>query len=297
MKAGIIGVGTMGLPIAEHLLAQERALIVHDTDAAAVKPLADRQARVAGSPAEVASEAEIVFACLPSLAAFHEVACGAKGVVAGTATRIFVNLGTTGSVASKAVAGTLAEKSILTVDAPVSGGAPRAREGTLTVMASGPKAAFDEVEPLLNAFGTSVAYLGDAPGAAQTMKLINNIMSATNLAIGCEALVMGAKAGLDPEVMLQVLNNGSGQNSATLTKIPDHILTRDFDYGGGLYITEKDLGLWQAEAEALGVPHWVGAAARQLYMHAIAIGGREGDMTELIKFLEQWAGCEVPKTR
>ncbi len=155
--------------------------------------------------------------------------------------RVYVHVGTTGSVLVQELAEQLAASGVDTVDAPMTGGTPRARAGTLTVMASGPRPAFDYVTPLLETYSTKIVYLGAKPGIAQTMKLINNMVSAANLAVAAEAMVMGAKAGLDPELMLAVMNSGTAQNSALLSKIPDHVLTRRFDYGSGIYVTEKDL--------------------------------------------------------
>jgi len=297
VKIGFIGLGAMGAPMAGRLVERNHEVTVLDTDAAAMQPLAARGAAVAGSPAGLADRAEIVFACLPSLASVREVACGPHGIADGKAVRIYVNLSTTGSSLSREIAAALTQRAIASLDAPITGGPPKARDGSLTVMVSGPRAAYDAVEPLLGAFASHRFYLGDKPGIAQTMKLINNIMSAANLAIAAESMVMGAKAGLDPEQMLAVLNHGSGQNSATLTKIPDHVLNRKFDYGGALYIIRKDLEAWRQEAEALGVPAWIGSAVRQLYLHTIAQGSPQDDMTTVVRLIEGWAGIELPKTR
>jgi 3-hydroxyisobutyrate dehydrogenase-like beta-hydroxyacid dehydrogenase len=286
----------MGLPMATRLVERNHAVTVLDLDAAATAPLATRGAAVARTPAEVADRAEIVFTCLPTLDSVRAVALGADGVIHGKAP-IYVNLSTIGSPLSREIATALAARGIATLDAPITGGAPKARDGTLTVMVAGERAAFEQVETVFGAFANNVVYLGAQPGIAQTMKLINNIMSAANLAIAAEAMVMGAKAGLDPEAMLKVLNTGSGQNSATLTKIPNHVLTRRFDYGGALYIIQKDLEAWRQEAEALAVPSWVGSAVRQLYMHTLAEGSPKDDMTTVVRLIEGWAGAELPKTR
>jgi 2-hydroxy-3-oxopropionate reductase len=297
MKLGFIGLGAMGQPMAARLVERNHEVMVLDLDEAAVQRLAARGATVGRSPADVADRAEIVFTCLPTLASAREVACSADGIAHGKAVRIYVNLSTLGSPLVKEIAADLAARNIATLDAPITGGAPKARDGTLTVMVSGERAAFDQAETLFGAFATNVVYLGAAPGLAQTMKLVNNIMSAANLAVAAEAMVMGAKAGLDPEQMLKVLNTGSGQNSATLTKIPDHVLNRRFDYGGALYIIQKDLDAWRQEAEALGVPTWIGSAVRQLYLQALAQGSPKDDMTTVVKLIEGWAGAALPKTR
>ena len=297
MRLGFIGLGAMGQPMAARLLERNHEVAVLDREEHAMRALVDRGAASARTPAEVAARAEIVFTCLPSLASVREVACGADGIAHGKAARVYVHLSTTGSPLVKEIAAELATHGIATLDAPITGGAPKARDGTLTVMVSGERAAFDQAETLFSAFATNAVYLGAAPGLAQTMKLVNNIMSAANLAVAAEAMVMGAKAGLDPEAMLKVLNAGSGQNSATLTKIPDHVLNRRFDYGGALYIIQKDLDAWRQEAEALGVPTWIGSAVRQLYLQALAHGSPKDDMTTIVKLIEGWAGATLPKTR
>ncbi len=204
MKIGFIGLGAMGLPMASRLLARNHEVTVLDLDPAVTAPLAASGAAIGRSPADVADRAEIVFTCLPSLAAVREVALGPDGIINGKAVRTYVSLSTTGSPLAKEIATALAARGIATLDAPITGGAPKARDGSLTVMVSGPYATFEAVEPLFGAFANHSVYLGAAPGGAQTMKLINNIMSATNLAIAAESMVMGAKAGLDPEQMLAV---------------------------------------------------------------------------------------------
>ena len=143
---------------------------------------------------------------------------------------------------------------------------------TLAVMVAGPRPAFDEVAPLLGTFGAKVLFLGEAAGLGQTMKLVNNALSITALAITSEAFVMGAKAGIDPETMLEVVNAGTGRNTATETKFPMAVLTRSFDYGATIDIIKKDMDLAVKEAERLGVPMWVGGAVRQLLYHVHARG-------------------------
>lgn len=296
MKLGFIGLGAMGLPMATRLVERNHEVTVLDLNSTTTAALASRGAVVGKTAAEVAERAEIVFTCLPTLDSVRAVATGADGVIHGKA-KIYVNLSTIGSPLSREVAAALAARGIATLDAPITGGAPKARDGTLTVMVSGPRPAFDQVETVFGAFANNVVWLGPEPGMAQTMKLINNIMSAANLAIAAEAMVMGAKAGLDPEAMLKVLNTGSGQNSATLSKVPNHVLTRTFDYGGALYIIQKDLEAWRQEAEALGVPNWLGSAVRQMYLHTLTNGSPKDDMTTVVKLIEGWAGVEMPKTR
>jgi 2-hydroxy-3-oxopropionate reductase len=138
---------------------------------------------------------------------------------------------------------------------------------------------------------------GDRPGAAQVLKLTNNILSAVALAATAEAFVMGAKGGLDPEVMLAAVNAGSGRNSATEAKFPLAVLTRSFDYGAEMHILMKDIDLAVAQGEELGVPMWVCEAARLVFKHAMHKGAAKEDLTAIVRYIERDAGFEMPKTR
>ncbi|MCB1741962.1 MAG: NAD(P)-dependent oxidoreductase [Gammaproteobacteria bacterium] len=298
MKAGFIGTGSMGLPLATNILDQEKSLVAFDVNPAATRPLADRQARIVDSPVAVADEAEIVFACMPSIASFQAIVGGPDGIVNGKRMRVFVNLGTMGTEAVLAAEARLAELGVPTLDSPITGGVQRARDGDITVISSGPRAVFDQAEPLLKSFAREIHYVGDKVGQAQLTKICNNIMSFANLFVGLEALLMAAKGGVDPEKALAVINSGSGQNSASLSKIPNFILNRRFaDMQAPMYIAEKDAMLWRMEAERLGVPQPVGSAAYQTMQQALAMGLRDGDLSEVVKVVERAADFELPKTR
>jgi 3-hydroxyisobutyrate dehydrogenase-like beta-hydroxyacid dehydrogenase len=272
-------------------------LVVSDTDEVRTAILAQRGAVPAGSARETADQSDIVLACLPNLEAAQAVATGENGVVAGSRAKAFVNMGTTGSAYSREVAEAMAAAGKAFLDAPISGGPPGAEAGTLGIMCSGDRATFDALEPALEVMGGKVVYLNDVAGAAQTMKLVNNIISFGNLSVALEAMTLGAKAGLDPEQMLEVINASSGRNSATETKIPNHVLPRTFDYGGAMYIIEKDLELWRREAELYEAPMWLGSNIRTLFRQCMAEVGRDKDMTALAQTLERMAGIEIPKTR
>jgi 3-hydroxyisobutyrate dehydrogenase-like beta-hydroxyacid dehydrogenase len=296
MKIGFIGVGNMGRPMCDRLLEAGHQLVVHDARDAAVRPLGERQARIVGSARAVADEAELVCASLPTLAAYREVALGKEGVRGSKAARIFVNLGTVGTRFIEDLTRDLAAASITTIDCPISGGPPGAAEGSLSIMASGPKDAFATLEPALKALG-KVTYVGEKPGMAQSLKLANNILSATALVATSEAIVMGVKAGLDPEIMLQAINLGSGRNSSTLQKFPEHVLTGAFDYGAAVDILLKDVDLALAEGEAMGVPMPVCQSVRQAIRLAKAVGGGTQDITRIAALVAGWAGTTIPKTR
>ena len=289
---GFIGVGVMGGPMAKRLLERGFQLIVHDANPAAIKRLTSLGARAAKSPREVADRAQTVLVSLPTPQIVRAVALGDDGVIRGRAVKVFVDLSTTGSIVEKEIARALAARRIDTVDAPISGGAAGAAKGTLAVMVAGTPRAVAGVRDLLDVFG-KVFVVGGRAGQGQIMKLLNNLLSTTALAVTCEAFVAGAKAGLDADMMVAVLNAGSGRNSATMDKIPNAVLPRTFDFGFPIAGACKDIGLAIDECQAMGLPMLVGSAARQLWQFAYAQGGGKRDMTTLITYLEPWAGVEV----
>ena len=293
---GFIGVGRMGAPMAGHLIDAGHRLTVFDIDKAALAPFIARGAAAATSPREVASTVETVIVSLPTPDVVRDVALGAEGIVAGRRVKTFIDLSTTGPRMIAAVAAELAGRDIATIDSPVSGGVGGARKQTLAVMAACSRPLFETFEPVLKVFGR-VFYIGERPGMGQTMKLANNLLSATAMAISAEAIVMGVKAGLDPRVMVDVINSGSGRNTATLEKFPRAVLPRSFDYGFATELMYKDVKLCLEEAEALGVPMWLGSAVRQLWQFANAELGPRSDFTEIVKLVEQWAGVEVKDRR
>jgi 2-hydroxy-3-oxopropionate reductase len=289
---GFIGVGVMGGRMARRLLEAGYPLIVHDVNAAAVKPLAKLGARVARSPRDVGNAARTVFTSVPSPQILREVTLGDAGVMRGSKVKTVVDLSTTGSSVEKEIAQALGNRGITLIDAPVSGGATGAAKGTLAVMVAGKAGAVAGVREMLGVFG-KVFIVGTQPGQAQLMKLLNNLLSQSALAMSLEVFVAGAKAGLDPDMMVDVINAGSGRNTATEDKIPRAVLTRTFDFGFPIAGACKDIGLAIEECQAMGLPMIVGSAARQLWQFAYNQGGGKRDMTALVTYLEPWAGVEV----
>ena len=291
---GFIGVGRMGGPMAGRLIDAGYRLTLFDTSADALKPLAARGAEVVRSARDVASAVETVLVSLPTPDIVRAVALGEGGIAEGSRIKTFVDLSTTGPRVAAEIADGLDKRGIAAVDSPVSGGVGGAQKGTLAVMAACPHALFERLEPMLKVLGR-VFYIGARPGMGQTMKLANNLMSAAAMAISCEAIVMGVKAGLDPQVMVDVINAGSGRNTATQDKFPKAILPRTFDYGFATGLMYKDVRLALEEAEALQVPMWVGSAVRQLWQFANAQIGPASDFTNIIRCIEDWAGVEVKR--
>jgi 3-hydroxyisobutyrate dehydrogenase-like beta-hydroxyacid dehydrogenase len=291
-RLGFIGAGKMGAPIARRLLDAGNHLIVHDISAAAMRPLQDAGARAAGSPREVAAEAGVVFTCLPSLDAVREVLTGPSGLTQGGALEIVVDMSTTGPEFAETLGNELAQRKVHLLDAPVSGGVQRAGDGKLSVIVSGDEAAFTRVAGLLECVG-KVHYMGNRSGQAQMMKLVNNLLSQISTAATYEAFVLGAKAGLDADAMVRVINDSTGVNDCTLHKMPRAVLPRTFDYGSNMEITYKDISLCMKEAERLGVTMFLGSMAKQLWGYGVNHGGAKRDSSTLITYFEEWAGVQV----
>jgi 3-hydroxyisobutyrate dehydrogenase-like beta-hydroxyacid dehydrogenase len=213
-------------------------------------------------------------------------------IAKGKRVRRFVDLSTTGSQVAVANAAALARSNIVQLDSPVSGGVAGAVKGTLAVMVSGPQDHIDAVKDALAVFG-KVFVVGAKPGMAQTMKLANNVLSATALAATAEAVVMGVKAGLDPAVMIDVINAGSGRNTASTDKFPKAILPRTFDAGFATALMLKDVRLCLEEAKALGVPNGVMSAVAQLWETANSEIGGDKDFTTIVQPVERRAGVIV----
>jgi len=274
------------------LLNDGRELWVFDRSHAAVEALAKRGARGAPSAAAVASAADTVFLSLPTPDIVHSVALGPGGVIEGTRVKRVVDFSTIGPRTAGSVARALADRGIAYVDAPVSGGIAGATNGTLAVMVACAKPVYSELEPILKTFG-KVFHLGEEPGQAQTMKLANNLLAAAALAVTSEAMVMGVKAGLNPRTMLDVINAGSGRNSASQDKFPKSVLPGTFDFGFATGLSYKDVRLCIDEAESMGVPMVVGAAVREMLAVTNAVHGADSDFTSICRVVESWAGVQV----
>src|SRR6202045_3922416 len=264
MDIGFIGLGKMGFPMAHRLIEARHQLTVFDQRKEGVNKLAALGAQAASSPKEVADRAETVMASLPSLQASLEVATGAGGVIEGTRVKRFIDLSTVGSHMAVRIHDLLAKRNIVQLDSPVSGGVGGAEKGTLAVMVSGPRPDFEAVKAALDVIGT-VFFIGEKPGSAQTMKLANNLLSATAVAATSEAVVMGVKSGLDPSVMIDVINAGSGMNTASRDKFPRSVLPRSFDFGFATSLMVKDVRLCLEEMKSLGLNMEVAEAVGRLW--------------------------------
>ncbi len=287
---GFIGVGRMGAHMARRLLAAGHTLTVYDTSSAAVAELTEAGAAAADSIAELCSQTKTAFLSLPTPDIVEAVCLGE--VQDGATIKHIVDCSTTGPQMARRVASELHKSGIDYLDAPVSGGIKGAREGTLAIMVSGPKNAYDLVQPALAELG-KLFYVGDQAGQGQVMKLANNLLAAAAIVLSSEALAMGVKAGLKPSQMCDIINAGSGRNSATQDKFPRSVIPGTFDFGFATGLSHKDVRLCLQEADALGVPMVAGAAVFQMLSVTKAKFGADSDFTSIARVVEEWADVEI----
>jgi 3-hydroxyisobutyrate dehydrogenase-like beta-hydroxyacid dehydrogenase len=289
---GFIGLGAIGYPMAERLVQGGEDVIVYNRTLAKAARFRGR-AKIAASPAEMGDQADVIFACVTTAHSYRDVVLGPFGIMSGSRVKTYVHLGTNEVALLEELAASLEVRGIATLDAPMTGGTDGAANGTLTVMAAGPREAFDRVKPLIEHYASTIVFLSERVGMAQVMKLVNNVISAGNLAVACEAMLLGRKSGLDPAVMLEIINNGSGQSNATLTRIPAQILTRKFGQGAGLCLATTILEMAGAEARLRDVPMPLAEAIIASFQKAATHEGDTADVTRIIRPMERAAGVTL----
>ncbi len=286
MRIGYLGVGNMGLPMAGRLLDAGHELWIYDVRDEAMRPLLDRQARRTATPKELADSCDTVAISLPTLAIFRRALEGPNGLLSGKAMKTLINTCTVGSPFVREIAELCAATGVKVVDAPISGGPAGAKAGTLAVMVSGDTAEVDRLMPVFRTWGTTVVVAGDKPGAAQVMKLTNNMLCAVAFVATSEAMTMSGKAGIPPDAMLQILNNGTGRNFATMHLFPQAVLPGTFDFGATIEILMKDVDLAIEQGEELGVPMWVCQAVRLVLKHGVYQGRASHDLSRIVQIVE-----------
>ncbi|ABM15595.1 MULTISPECIES: NAD(P)-dependent oxidoreductase [Mycolicibacterium] len=291
-ELGFVGLGNMGFPIMTRLVEAGHRVLVFDTRADVVAQAVRAGAEARTSARDVADRAETVLASLPTPQVSNSVA---SEVAEGSRVRRFVDLSTVGQQAAQRNREVLSARGIAALDSPVSGGVHGARAGTLAVMVSGPRPEFEALASVFAVLGRAI-FVSEQPGAAQTMKLINNLMAATALAATAEVMVMGVKAGLDPQVVIDVLNAGSGGTHASRDKFPRAVLPRTFDYGFATGLMTKDVLLYLDEARALGTPVALAESVMRLWEQTQDEEGPSSDFTSVVKPLERIAGVTIGPT-
>jgi 3-hydroxyisobutyrate dehydrogenase len=267
-------------------------LVVHDIAKARTEPLAARGAKVADSPEQVAAAVERTIVMVETTAQAEKVIAGEHGIVRGAGRgHVVVCMSTIDPFAARRLAEELAGRGLAMLDAPVSGGTTRAASGELSIIAGGAAETFEACRDLFKAMGTKLFHVG-ALGQGLAMKLVNNMLIQVNRVAVAEALVLGVKAGLDPDTIYEVIRVSTGTSFAFETGVPK-ILARDFTPGGTVDITFKDQELETAFAKQLGVPLLLANVTQQLYQMARAAGLNKEDGLAVVKILEQLAGVQV----
>jgi len=293
MDIGFIGLGAMGRPMAVNLLKAGYHLTVYDLNHEAVQRLIDMGAFSAATPKELAACSDVVITMLPNYDAVQSVLDGKNGVLSGARKgTVIIDMSTVAPNQTRKMASLAKEKGVSYLDAPVSGGVSAAANGSLTIMVGGPAAVSDQVMEIFNVLGKKVYRVGDV-GAGDAIKTVNNMLLGINMAAVAEALVVGVKAGLEPQVLLDVISSSSGNSYALEAKMPKFIMKGNFEPGFTIDLQFKDLELAIQTGKDLGVPMFLTNLAQQIFVQARAAGLGGQDISAVIKVWEQLAGVEV----
>lgn len=294
MKVGFIGLGIMGKPMSKNLIKAGYELIVMDRNLSAVEEVVAVGARSAATPKEVAEQADLLITMLPNSPHVKEVVLGENGVIEGAkAGAVVVDMSSIAPLVSREVAAKLAEKGIEMLDAPVSGGEPKAIDGTLSVMVGGKKEIFEQCYPVLKAMAGSVVLTGGI-GAGNVTKLANQVIVAINIAAMSEALVLATKAGVEPELVYQAIRGGLAGSTVLDAKAP-LVMDRKFDPGFRIDLHIKDLNNVLETSHELGVPLPLTASIMEM-MQALKVDGMgNDDHGSLVRYYEKLAQVEVKR--
>jgi 2-hydroxy-3-oxopropionate reductase len=294
MKVGFIGLGIMGKPMSKNLLKAGYDLVVLDHNKLAVAELAEAGAASADSPRDVAEQCEYIVTMLPNSPHVEEVVLGGNGIIeSAKAGSVIIDMSSIAPLASRKMAAELEKKGVEMLDAPVSGGEPKAIDGTISVMVGGKKEIFDKCYDLMMAMAASVVYTGSI-GAGNTTKLANQIIVALNIAAMSEALVLATKAGVEPELVYQAIRGGLAGSTVLDAKAP-LVMDRKFDPGFRIELHIKDLANVLETAHEIGVPLPLTAGVMEI-MQALKVDGKQGhDHGGLIQHYEKLAKVEVKR--
>jgi 3-hydroxyisobutyrate dehydrogenase-like beta-hydroxyacid dehydrogenase len=291
-RVGFVGIGKIGEPVCRHLLGGGYELYVHDADPEALARLGDTRAKTAASPEALAAETDVILLSLPNSDVVEEVIFGEAGLLGGLFTgKTLIDTSSSRPSSTRTIAERLAQSGVDMLDAPVSGGVLRAREGILSVMVGGKRETYERYLPVLQAFGENIFYVGEN-GTGHLVKSLNNLLSATTLASAAEATLLAERAGVPPDLFVEVVNASNGRSYSTEVKFPHYILDRSFDDGFALGLMVKDLKIALQTAAELDFPMPVGSTLTQLWQAADAAGKGADGHTAIFAFLEQYVGKE-----
>jgi 3-hydroxyisobutyrate dehydrogenase-like beta-hydroxyacid dehydrogenase len=293
VKLGLIGLGNMGGLIGKRLIEQGNDLLVYDVNPAARQDFVSLGAEAAASPSDLAEKVNLVITVLPNAAIVKSVVFGPEGLIHGFRPgSTLIDMTSSDPAATVEIGKMLEQKGVRMLDAPVSGGLEKAKDGTLAIMVGGEEDVLQEVLPVLHSIGKHITLVGGL-GSGHAMKALNNLVSATTLSITAEAMAIGVKYGIDPNKMLQVLNTSSGRNNSSEIKFPKQVLTRKFEVGFKLELMCKDLAIAMDLAKQMQVPTFISSSVFQLWQYGLSQGGGQMDHTAIVKFVEEMAGVEI----
>lgn len=292
MKVGFIGVGHMGGPMCRNIIKGGHDVVVFDLNAASVKACTDLGARAGVSPKDVAAQSDVVMTSLPMPKDVEAVALGPNGIIEGVKQgTVYIDLSTNSPVMIRKISAALAPKGVITLDAPVSGGAIGAEKKTIAIMVGGDRAAYDRCMPVFESFGQNISHLGDL-GSGAIAKIVNNMIAFSNMAAAAEGLMLGAMAGIDPEALNQVIRNSSG-NSMSYRGVAYKTLNGDWTPSFTIDLAYKDLHLALELADELGMPLPLSAQTHNLMRMARGMGMGGDDATAIMRVFEKTLGREV----
>jgi 2-hydroxy-3-oxopropionate reductase len=292
LTVGYIGLGLMGKSMARNICKAGFPLVVHNRSRAAVDELVAEGAKAAYTPAEVAAQSDFIFTNLPDSPDVYQVVLGAYGIIEGARPgSIFVDNSTIKPSVTREIAAALAEKNVLSLDAPVSGGDIGARNATLTIMVGGPAEALERVMPVFQAMGKSITHVGDA-GAGQIAKAANQIMVAAQMVAMGELLIFAKKAGADPQKVIEAIRGGAAQ-CWTLDVKPPRLFSGNREPGFKAYMQAKDLAIVMETARQYGIPLPSAAVDAQLYNAMLEMEMAGSDNSAVIGVLEALAGVRL----
>jgi 3-hydroxyisobutyrate dehydrogenase len=295
MRAGVIGIGAMGMGVAMRLLARGYAVSVRDIRREAEDEARAAGARVCASPAEVAAASPVVVTVVVDARQTEEVVFGPRGLAEGMAPGgVLVMCSTVSPEFSGPLAERLAPRGILALDAPISGGPARAHDGTMSMMVAGEPAAYEKARAVLEAISGKRFRVSARTGDGSKMKLVNNLMAGINLAAACEGMVFGLKLGLDPQTIFDVVSASSGASWAFGDRMP-RVLSGDYSTKAAVDILAKDLGLALEAGAAARAALPIGGAARQSFIAAATLGHGQEDDAAVAKYYARVAGVALPE--
>ena len=296
-KVGFIGIGNMGWPMAACLVKAGYELTVFDADISKANAFASEVGGTSASTPAGASQADFVITMLPSSDVVERVLNDVNGILGGMRSgSLLLEMSSGDPIKTRKLARKISDLGSTLLDAPVSGGIPRAEQGDLAIMVGGDPESVERSRPLLDAMGSSVVYTGPV-GSAHAMKALNNLVSAGGFLIGVEAMLIGQRFGLDPSTVVDVLNASTGVNNSTQKKFKQYILSRSFNAGFGLDLMVKDIGIATSLAHSTETPVPFSELCHEMWSKAADMLGRGRDHTEMAKYSEALAATELTAVR